>query len=216
MLASILLRFCTIHAKAIILNNGLDDNVYEMQNWDNELNEIMARKMKDLANQGNGTSFSDNSNVMMEAAPITLNDANFEGTVSKNHLIVVDFWAPWCGPCRAVSPVIEQLATELAGKVVFGKLNVDENPVVSSTFWDPKHTYYCNLQKWKNGRWVRRSGFKISDIVKNIHVHRLKILSYFLWISSYARVLIFVTSRHCLHWPKWIRNLINCTLWIKY
>jgi thioredoxin len=123
-----------MHAKAIILNNGLGDIVYAMQNWDNELDEIMAKKMKDLTKQGNGNSFSDTSNVMMGAAPITLNDGNFEGTVSKNHLIVVDFWAPWCGPCRAVSPVIEQLATELVGKVVFGKLNVDENPVVSNTF----------------------------------------------------------------------------------
>ena len=129
-----LLRFCTRHAKAIILNNSLGDIVQAMQNWNDELNEIMEKKMKDLAKKGNGNNFSDNINTTMGAVPLTLNDSNFEGTIKKSHLIVVDFWAPWCGPCRAVSPVIEQLATELAGKVLFGKLNVDENPVVSSTF----------------------------------------------------------------------------------
>ena len=123
-----------MHAKAIILNNSSGDIVQAMQNWNDELNEIMEKKMKDLAKKGNGNNFSDNINTTMGAVPLTLNDSNFEGTIKKSHLIVVDFWAPWCGPCRAVSPVIEQLATELAGKVLFGKLNVDENPVVSSTF----------------------------------------------------------------------------------
>jgi thioredoxin len=98
------------------------------------LNEIMEKKMKDLAKKSNGNNFSNNNNTTMGAAPLTLNDSNFDGTIKKSQLIVVDFWAPWCGPCRAVSPVIEQLATELAGKALFGKLNVDENPVVSSTF----------------------------------------------------------------------------------
>ena len=123
-----------MHAKAIILNNSLGDIIQAMQNWNDELNEIMQKKMKDLAKKGNGNDFSDNINTTMGTAPLTLNDSNFEDTIKKSQLIVVDFWAPWCGPCRAVSPVIEQLATELAGKALFGKLNVDENPVVSSTF----------------------------------------------------------------------------------
>ena len=123
-----------MHAKAIILNNSLGDIIQAMQNWNDELNEIMEKKMKDLAKKSNGNNFPDNNNTAMGAAPLTLNDSNFDGTIKKSQLIVVDFWAPWCGPCRAVSPVIEQLATELAGKALFGKLNVDENPVVSSTF----------------------------------------------------------------------------------
>jgi thioredoxin 1 len=66
--------------------------------------------------------------------PIILNDSNFAKTVKDNELLVVDFWAPWCGPCRMVGPVIEELAAQYAGRVTFGKLNVDENQTVPSSF----------------------------------------------------------------------------------
>lgn len=59
-------------------------------------------------------------------------DANFETEVLKtDKLTVVDFWAPWCGPCLVIGPVIESLATEYADKVNVGKVNVDENPELS-------------------------------------------------------------------------------------
>lgn len=66
--------------------------------------------------------------------PIVLTDSNFSSEVAKNSLMVVDFWAPWCGPCRMVGPLIEQLAVEYAGKVAFGKMNVDENMAVPNSF----------------------------------------------------------------------------------
>ena len=66
--------------------------------------------------------------------PIILTDTNFNSEIAKNELIVVDFWAPWCGPCRMVGPVIEELASEYSGKVAFGKLNVDDNRMVPSRF----------------------------------------------------------------------------------
>jgi len=63
-------------------------------------------------------------------ADLTFTDSNFQEEVLKSESpVVVDFWAPWCGPCRIVSPIIEELAGEYAGKVKVGKMNVDENHI---------------------------------------------------------------------------------------
>lgn len=66
---------------------------------------------------------------------IEVTDATFETEVANNEgVTVVDFWAPWCGPCRMVAPVMEELAEEYAGQVRFAKVNVDENQATAGTF----------------------------------------------------------------------------------
>jgi len=64
-----------------------------------------------------------------------LTDSNFEAEVLKSDIpVLVDFWAPWCGPCRAIAPVIEELAQEYAGQVKIVKMNVDENPTTPGKY----------------------------------------------------------------------------------
>jgi thioredoxin 1 len=62
---------------------------------------------------------------------IELTEANWNEHVTSGVLLVADFWAPWCGPCRALSPTIDRIADQFAGKVKVGKLNVDENPNIA-------------------------------------------------------------------------------------
>jgi thioredoxin 1 len=63
-----------------------------------------------------------------------LNDADFDNAISSDQPTLVDFWAPWCGPCKAIGPVVEELAEEYEGKVSIAKMNVDDNPVVPGKF----------------------------------------------------------------------------------
>ena len=65
----------------------------------------------------------------------TITDSNFDSEVLKSSQpVLIDFWATWCGPCRAIAPVVEQLAKEYAGKLKVGKVNIDENPKVPTSY----------------------------------------------------------------------------------
>ena len=66
--------------------------------------------------------------------PIEVTDATFNETVQSHALVVIDCWAAWCGPCRMIAPIIEELARKYAGRVVFGKLDVDKNRAVSMQY----------------------------------------------------------------------------------
>lgn len=96
---------------------------------DEELRIINEKRMKKLQQIVNEKELLKNIKE-----PLNLDDSNFAQTINKYPLLLVDFWAPWCGPCRMMSPIIDQVGKEYMGKLVVGKVNVDENPNISGQF----------------------------------------------------------------------------------
>jgi len=90
-----------------------------------ELEQIRERKMNELKEKVSTPNID---------KPIVVSDRNFDQTTKNYPLLVVDCWAAWCAPCRAIAPIVDELAKEYSGKVVFGKLNVDENPETTQRF----------------------------------------------------------------------------------
>lgn len=97
---------------------------------DAEIQRIRQRKLEEMVQKTRARYSTSEQN----GRPIVLTDASFSSEVSKYPLMLVDFWAVWCGPCRMIAPIIEELAKEYSGRVAFGKLNVDENPLTSNAF----------------------------------------------------------------------------------
>jgi len=118
---------------------------------ENELEEIKQKKLEKIKEQY--IIERSNINQKFPKTPLEITDLNIDNLIKKYKIIVIDCWAPWCNPCRIVAPVIEELAKELYGKVVFGKLNVDENPVIST-----KHQIMSipTLLVFKNGNLIDR------------------------------------------------------------
>lgn len=93
-----------------------------------ELDKIRERKMQEMTEKAKQP-------VMVALdRPVIMTDGDFEETLRKHDSIVVDCWAEWCAPCRMIAPVIEEMARKYAGKVTFGKLNVDDNMRIASQF----------------------------------------------------------------------------------
>ena len=97
-----------------------------MDHGDEELARLRARKLAELQALAARPKGPDR--------PVVVTEATLDAFVAEHPFAVIDCWAAWCGPCRMLEPVIEALARELAGKVAFGKLNVDENPRASMRF----------------------------------------------------------------------------------
>jgi len=97
---------------------------------DKELERIKLTKMQEMIKKNKAPEKG--GKVLNK--PMEVTDATFSQTIENHPLVVVDCWAPWCGPCRMVAPVIEELSRDYAGKILFGKLNVDENREVSTQY----------------------------------------------------------------------------------
>ena len=95
-----------------------------------ELEDLKRKKMFELMRKASEQESKKN----YPSKPVEVTDATFYDFIKQYPVVVVDCWAPWCGPCQMISPVIEDLASDYAGKVVFGKLNVDENPAVAAEY----------------------------------------------------------------------------------
>jgi thioredoxin 1 len=94
---------------------------------DEELRCIKENKLKELMRLKE-------KKQEMNTKPTPVTDSNFNEMVNKHPLALIDCWAPWCGPCVVISPIVEELAKEYAGKAFFGKLDVDENPKTAGRF----------------------------------------------------------------------------------
>lgn len=95
---------------------------------DSELGQIRARKMQEMMTK------MKKKEENVGKSPITLDDAHFNEAVQKYPLMLIDCWAEWCGPCRMIAPVINELARDYGDHIIVGKLNVDENPETAMRF----------------------------------------------------------------------------------
>jgi len=115
--------------------------------WVDELEKIRKRKLGELKRR-----YSEKKEEATDES-IQITDQIFDDTIKKHPIVVVDLWAPWCMPCLATAPTIEELAKKYAGKIVFGKLNIDENkstPVKFAVMGIPTLLFF------KNGKLVDR------------------------------------------------------------
>jgi len=109
-----------------------------------ELDEIRKRKLKELERKYIGEKEDMNH-------PIQVTDKTFDQVIKAHPVVVVDFWGQWCPPCHVIAPIVEELAKDYAGKVVFGKLNVDENKANAVKYGI---TAIPTLLLFKNGKLV--------------------------------------------------------------
>ena len=121
---------------------------------DEELRKIRLKKLREMFRRKaleERLKSPKNQEKKVLSKPVDLTDVTFKEAIQNHSLVVVDCWAPWCGPCRFLSPIIEEIARDYAGKIFFGKLNVDENPRVAMQYGIMS---IPTLLIFKNGRLV--------------------------------------------------------------
>ena len=115
---------------------------------DEELEKIKRAKLEEMMHR-----VVQNPVKPASDKPIEITDVTFKETIQNHSLVVVDCWAAWCAPCRMVAPIIDEMARDYAGKILFGKLNVDENREVATQY---EIMSIPTLLVFKNGQLVDR------------------------------------------------------------
>lgn len=115
-----------------------------------ELDEIRKKKMEKMMSDTNKTP---EPGIQYPDKPVVVNDSTVDSAASQYPIFILDCWAEWCGPCRMIAPVLEEMARELKGKAVFGKLNVDENMQTANKY---RISAIPTLLIFKNGKLVDR------------------------------------------------------------
>ena len=117
----------------------------------NELEELEAIRRKKLESLKHELYHKKGVENISSATEVK--DSTFDDFVKANKIVIIDCWAPWCGPCRSLAPIIEELAKEFEGKIAFGKLNTDENESIPMKF---NISAIPTLLVFKNGEMVDR------------------------------------------------------------
>lgn len=115
-----------------------------------DLDEIRKKKMEKMMSDMNKTP---GPNIQYPEKPVVVTDSTVDSAASQYPLFIIDCWAEWCGPCRQIAPVLEEMAKELKGKAVFGKLNVDENMQTANKY---RISAIPTLLVFKNGKLIDR------------------------------------------------------------
>ena len=123
---------------------------------DKELERIKLKKLRDMFRRRTSKKRPEEPQEQGKSAtnqPVEVTDASFTETIHNHPLVVVDCWASWCAPCHMIAPIIGEMARDYAGKIFFGKLNVDENKRVTMQY---QIMSIPTLLLFKNGKLVDR------------------------------------------------------------
>jgi len=129
-----------------------------------ELEEIKRKKMEQMKKDMDASA---KPFVELPDKPVIVTDATIDAAASQYPIFILDCWAEWCGPCRTIGPIIEQLASEMKGKVVFGKLNIDQNMQTANKY---RISAIPTLMVFKDGKLIDKlvGAYPKPDLVANI------------------------------------------------